>query len=209
MTNTAETFRDGPTVAAPPVQRGRHRRPRSRRPLYAAGGLALAAGLLGLLRVVPESGTSAPGTAEAEAEPRPDPGDGPTRSAAHTPVAAESVPTARPSATVVMGGVAPAPAPGPGRAPAPRATAPVPHPAPLPGATTGVAGPPRTHTRTPTTPAPAHSAPGSTTTPGSAPGSTHTPAKPPSQGTPDPEPTYPELCVPVIGLCVNGSERGL
>ncbi|MYW45496.1 hypothetical protein GT346_19740, partial [Streptomyces sp. SID161] len=51
---------------APGVPRGRHRRPRPRRVLFAAGGLALAAGVLSLVRITPESGVGAPGTAEAE-----------------------------------------------------------------------------------------------------------------------------------------------
>ncbi|MEU9732373.1 hypothetical protein AB0E07_13110, partial [Streptomyces sp. NPDC048002] len=48
--------------------RGRHRRPRPRKVLLAAGGLALAAGALTLVRLPPASGPG--GLAAPEAEPR-------------------------------------------------------------------------------------------------------------------------------------------
>lgn len=54
--------------------RGRHRRPRPRKVLFAVGGLALAAGALSLVRLAPESVIGGPGSAEAE--PRYTPGAG-------------------------------------------------------------------------------------------------------------------------------------
>src|SRR5690349_20801821 len=49
-----------------PRPRGRHRRPRPRKVLFAAGGLALAAGVLSLVRLSPDpGGAGGPGTAEA------------------------------------------------------------------------------------------------------------------------------------------------
>ncbi|MEU2881057.1 hypothetical protein ABZ651_33685, partial [Streptomyces sp. NPDC007070] len=49
--------------------RGRHRRSRRRKALLAAGGLALAAGALGLVRLAPEYAGGGLGTAEAESPP--------------------------------------------------------------------------------------------------------------------------------------------
>ncbi|MCT9145326.1 hypothetical protein N4G67_40775, partial [Streptomyces violarus] len=56
-------------LSAPRV-RGRHRKPRSRKVLL-AGGLALVAGALSLVRLA--SGPSPDGVGTVEAEPRPDP----------------------------------------------------------------------------------------------------------------------------------------
>ncbi|PNG16182.1 hypothetical protein C1J00_43420, partial [Streptomyces cahuitamycinicus] len=61
---------DQPAAAETSRARGRHRKPRPRKVLLAAGGLALAAGALSLLRL-----TSGPGpdARAVEAGPRPDP----------------------------------------------------------------------------------------------------------------------------------------
>ncbi|MFF7971827.1 hypothetical protein [Streptomyces sp. NPDC007905] len=178
----AATAEQGPHAAA----RGRHRKPRPRKILLAAGGLALVAGVLSLVRVAPETRVGAPGTAEAE--PRLDPtGDVTDSSAAPQ----GSDPTAPPSATSVMGGVSAAPTTG--RAtPTPSAT-----PTSLPGSTgvptTIPTGTPRpTSTPTTTGPRPA------TTTPTPA----RTPTPTPSHSTTAPAPGG-EACVPVIGLCVD------
>ncbi|MYQ44669.1 hypothetical protein GTW40_06235, partial [Streptomyces sp. SID4985] len=64
--STAELTESPEDTAVPPPRRGRHRRPRPRKVLLAAGGLALAAGVLSLVRVAPESGLAGPATAEAE-----------------------------------------------------------------------------------------------------------------------------------------------
>ncbi|MEV6052228.1 hypothetical protein [Streptomyces sp. NPDC052107] len=186
----------GEPAGAPGVRRGRHRKPRPRKVLLAAGGLALAAGVLSLVRVSPESGVGAPDTAEAE--PRAGAGAGGTTDhASNTAATISADPTALPSATSVMGGRSPAPTPtdtptgpaapkassgGTGTA-APTATAFPTAPGatagttPRPSATTSAPRPaPTTAQPTPTTPAPSHS-------------------------TAEPGPGG--LCVPVLGLCVD------
>ncbi|MDX5568842.1 hypothetical protein PYK79_43700, partial [Streptomyces sp. ID05-04B] len=75
LTGLDQTTRQGVAAEAHPAwvprARGRHRRPRPRKVLFAVGGLALAAGVLSLLRPTPDTGgAGALGTAEAE--PRPD-----------------------------------------------------------------------------------------------------------------------------------------
>ncbi|SOD84186.1 hypothetical protein [Streptomyces sp. Ag109_G2-15] len=190
---TAETDQQAePAETAHPVltgiRRGRHRKPRPRKVLMAAGGLALAAGVLSLVRVAPESGVGAPGTAEAE--PRLDPG-GTTEHAPETAATDDTAPTALPSATSVMGGVSAVPTTTATTSPTPSAT-----PTTLPGGTdipttipTGAPQP----TSTPSTTAPRPSP--TTPTP------TRTPTPTPSHSTPAPEPGG--VCVPVISLCVD------
>ncbi|MEV5145096.1 hypothetical protein AB0L14_11755 [Streptomyces sp. NPDC052727] len=179
----------------PGVRRGRHRKPRPRKVLLAAGGLAVAAGVLSLVRAAPDSGVGAPGTAQAE--PRLDPGGGPAERSADTAATFAAAPTALPSATSAMGGRSPAPTPGgspvrtapdPGTATtAPGDTA---VPTALPGRTPG---PP---SGTPRPPAPTASAPRPTpATP------TPTPTPTPSRSPAEPRPGG--VCVPVIGLCVD------
>ncbi|EST31995.1 hypothetical protein M878_15840 [Streptomyces roseochromogenus subsp. oscitans DS 12.976] len=171
----------------PVVRRGRHRKPRPRKLLLAAGGLAVAAGVLSLVRVTPDPGSGSPGAAEAE--PRLGASDNhATNTAATTPTAA---PTALPSATSAMGGRSLVPTttgrPGTGTEPGtpssrtatptalPSAPASAPGTNPRPSDPTSAA-PPTTTRPTPTTPAPSHS-----TTP------------------PDPG----GLCVPMLGICVS------
>ncbi|MGW2745297.1 hypothetical protein [Streptomyces sp. NPDC001450] len=169
----------------PVIRRGRHRKPRPRKVLLAAGCLALAAGVLSLLRVSPDSGVGAPGTAEAE--PRLDPG-GTTE---HSPEPTnDATPTALPSATSVMGGFSPAPTPTPTTTTTPQATATT-----LPGSTDI---PTTIPTSAPTTTAPRPSP----TTPAT-PTPTRTPTPTPSQTTQTPAPEQGGVCVPVIGLCVD------
>ncbi|MFF7368031.1 hypothetical protein [Streptomyces tricolor] len=183
MTPIPEQFRAG-QERAPGVRRGRHRKPRPRKALLAAGGLALAAGVLSLVRITPQSGVGASGTAEAG--PRLDL-DG--RAPAHpakpwTPTTA--TPTALPSATSAMGGrsLAPAPTGPPPRTAPARPTTPPDHtavPTPLP---TTPRGTPR--------PGPPATAP--------APRTPHPTPAPPRTAEPD---RAPGVCVPVIGLCVD------
>ncbi|MGW5103468.1 hypothetical protein [Streptomyces sp. NPDC004100] len=93
--------------AVPPPRRGRHRRPRPRKVLLAAGGLALAAGVLSLVRVAPESGLAGPATAEAEPQHgwgAQGIGDSPGASATLA-----AAPTALPSTATALGGTRPAP----------------------------------------------------------------------------------------------------
>ncbi|TWV27911.1 hypothetical protein FRZ03_38420, partial [Streptomyces misionensis] len=71
-TSTTPTAPAEPGGRFPGFRRGRHRRPRRRKALLAVGGLVLAAGVLGLVRIYPESGVGAPGTAAAEPRLVPD-----------------------------------------------------------------------------------------------------------------------------------------
>ncbi|MFF8725294.1 hypothetical protein ACF073_02235 [Streptomyces sp. NPDC015171] len=169
----------------PGVRRGRHRKPRPRKVLLTAGGLALAAGVLGLVRVAPDSGMGTPGTAEAE--PRLAQGSGASDRPANTAATLAASPTALPSATAVMGGRSLTPQP-PGSTPAtrPPGTA---APTAIP---TGAPGTPARTPRpapTPATPRPRPPAPAPSRTPA------------PDHGTPKPD--QGGLCVPVIGLCVD------
>ncbi|MEV0017518.1 hypothetical protein [Streptomyces tendae] len=202
-------------------RRGRHRRPRPRRVLLAAGGLALAAGALSVVRLLPESGGD-PGAFGAGAGPRVEgSGRGAAQDRATSPGATGGGPSgASPSPTSVMGGLSGSPAPGlvPGLVPAPSASGPA---APLPATTTGPDGPdtpegrgadqgertaregeeeaaeddPGDRAPAPGTPQPSRS-------------DRPAPPPPPEGGTPptsdpEPEPDDPGLCVPVIGLCVD------
>ncbi len=189
----AETFRDADATTAVSVpRRGRHRRPRPRKALLAAGGLVLAAGVISLVRISPDSGVGGPGTAEAE--PRLDPGGGTDRSPADPAASAGTAPTAPPSATSVMGGVSATPTASP---------LPTDVPTTIPTAVTRTTHGP-THG-----PTPAHTTPAPATTPPAAPRPDPTPTPEPSHPTtaPAPQPSHGGgLCVPVIGLCVDGLE---
>ncbi|MDQ0992718.1 hypothetical protein [Streptomyces sp. V3I7] len=186
-------------VAAPGARRGRHRRPRPRRALLAAGGLALAAGALSLVRSAPESGVGGPGPAEAE--PRLNERGGVTELPAN---AAATVGAARPSATSVMGGAS-APVPTTTGTTAPAATA-TSLPAFLPGGAERVPTTiPTAVVRTPGAPATTGAAPRPSATSSARP-STPPPATAPSHSTPAPAPRPASpgtVCVPVIGLCVG------
>lgn len=202
MTDTAvrretstEAAGDSPAVVEPLrpwTPRGRHRRPRPRKVLLAAGGLALAAGVLSLVRMAPDSGVGGVGTAEAE--PSPDPGNDTDR-ATDAVATVGSVPEVSPSATSVMGGLSATATTGSSVVPTPFATA-------AHSPTTAAGAPaPGTTTIPETTDTPA-----SATTPrpqqpatGAAPRPTHGR----TADSPAPKPTQPGLCVPIIGLCVN------
>ncbi|MFI9174158.1 hypothetical protein [Streptomyces lincolnensis] len=185
--------------------RGRHRRPRPRKVLLVAGGLALAAGALSLVRLTPDSGVAGLGTAEAE--PRPD-DSGTATDRATNAAATVTVPKVSPSATAALGGTTATPVPGVSLAPAPAATgapsAPWAAPTTIPEApnTPGAPAPtatPRPPSAThPGSPRPAPTAPPSHTTPPPAP-------QPEQPGGPD----RPGICVPVVGLCVGSlTEEG-
>ncbi|MFF5041398.1 hypothetical protein [Streptomyces nigra] len=186
--------------------RGRHRRRPHRKALLAAGGIALAAGVLSLVRLAPETGIPGLGPAEPADVPElaidaDDPGTGQDRS---TRAAATLAPSDRahpsPSATSAMGGQGTTPAGGSILVPTPSATAAQPE---APGSTGDAPAP--VH--------PPHIPPGtgSGTTEPSRPAPT-TPAQPPpaprpsASQTPAPQPSEPDdhgICVPVIGLCVD------
>ncbi|WP_254402350.1 hypothetical protein [Streptomyces sp. AC555_RSS877] len=181
--------------------RGRHRRPRPRKVLLAAGGLALAAGALNLLRLTPDAGVD--GLATTEAEPRVDQEAGADRATHAAATVAAVVPGASPSATTVMGGPSALPTPGASLAP-----------------TTAAGSSRPTSTTTPQAPNPAvtavpSTAPRPSTSGGRLPQPAPTPT--PSRATtpPAPQPEQPEqpgrpdrtdgpgLCVPVIAVCVD------
>ncbi|MFK4106927.1 hypothetical protein ACI2L1_44175 [Streptomyces sp. NPDC019531] len=188
--------------------RGRHRKPRPRKVLLAAGGLALAAGALSLVRLTPDTGLGGFGTAEADPQAAPgtgDIGDADTGTDRATNAAATvgSVPLTSPSSTTAMGGVSATPTPGVSLAPAGSATA---VPLPLAAVPTTIPEAPNT----PNTPAP------TTTTTPRPPATTSAPQPQPAptsaRTTPPPAPTAqptrstepaPGLCVPIIGLCVQ------
>ncbi|WLW52629.1 hypothetical protein [Streptomyces sp. YU58] len=179
--------------------RGRHRRPRPRKVLLVAGGLALAAGALSLVRLTPDSGVTGLGTAEAE--PRPDdPGTATGTDRATNAAATVAVPKVSPSATAALGGTTATPVPGVSLAPAPAATG---SPSAAWTAPTTIPQAPNT----PGTPAPtATSGPPSATPtppPQPAPTPSHTSNPPAPQPDQPGQPDRPDLCVPVVGLCVG------
>ncbi|MFF4832182.1 hypothetical protein [Streptomyces sp. NPDC001315] len=181
-TDTAEPY------GTAPRGRGRHRRPRPRKMLLAAGGLALAAGVLSLVRMAPDSGVGGVGTAEAD--PGPDAGGDRSTGAAATVAA---VPRVSPSSTSALGAVSTTPLPGVGSTPASSASATAVPSAAAPAAGTPTAPAPTTASRSPAT-----SAAPQPTLPA--------PAPSPTTASPAPEPEQPGgpgLCVPIIGLCVD------
>ncbi|MGW3461227.1 hypothetical protein ACWDE9_17280 [Streptomyces olivaceoviridis] len=189
--------RDSAPERTPGVRRGRHRKPRPRKVLLAAGGLALAAGVLSLVRAAPDARVGVPGTAEAE--PRLGAGGGSADRSAGAAATLAAAPTALPSATSAMGGrsLAPTPtgspvrtAPGAGTATtAPGDTAvPTARPSRTPGPPSGTSRPPAP---TASAPRPAPATP------------TPTPTQAPSHGPVEPGPRPGGVCVPVIGLCVD------
>ncbi|MFF3816113.1 hypothetical protein ACFYYD_05760 [Streptomyces bluensis] len=179
--------------------RGRHRKPRPRRMLFTVGGLALAAGALSFVRLVPES-VGGGGAGVTEAEPRAA-ADGVSEGANN---AAATMRAARPRARSAGSGRTTAPVIGSGRSPRTTAGATAPSGAMSPAPTAPHAHSPGTP-RTPVTkaPAPATTAP---TAPRPAPSTT---APAPRPGHPDERDRRDDrrLCLPVIGLCFAG-DRG-
>ncbi|PZG67193.1 hypothetical protein C1I97_38885, partial [Streptomyces sp. NTH33] len=83
--------------------RGRHRRPRPRKVLLAAGGLAVAAGVLSLVRLAPDYGGGGPDRSEAGPHADADSGGSAGTSATAGAGAAAAAPVAAPSAAVPLG----------------------------------------------------------------------------------------------------------
>ncbi|CAL9473125.1 hypothetical protein [Streptomyces sp. enrichment culture] len=222
-TGTATDVRTEPRYAW--WRRGRHRRPRPRKVLLVAGGLALAAAALSVVRLLPEPGGDGGVGHGAEAAPRVDGAGRDTapddRATAATATGADGgTPGASPSATSAMDGLSGSPEPGliPDLVPGPTASGP---PAPLPASTAepGAQGAPDAseggrpgegreqeqegegeRDRAPGSPQPSHSdRPAPHSTPPAPPPGHSTPSAP----APAPEPDDPGLCVPVIGLCVD------
>ncbi|MFB7494281.1 hypothetical protein ACFC09_06160 [Streptomyces sp. NPDC056161] len=186
------------------TRRGRHRRPRRRPLLLAVASLALAVGVLGLVRVAPEPPPGGPVTAQAESRP------GRAATAERPPHESApgvgTIPT-DPAATSAQGLADGA------RVPAATSGAPVGPAAgresiPAPG-TIPRADPSGTASDTSTSPtAPSQS-------PTTAPSSPHRPAPAPSRTTaapapaPSPRPSRPGgVCVPIIGLCIDAPLPG-
>ena len=167
---------------------GRHRKPRSRRAALAVGGFALAAGALSLVRLAPESVTGGGGTAEAE--PRINVTD--TAATVGDPLSWDA---AGPSAAAATGGAGAGPVAtdtaGPSALPSTPPSSPVPR---VTDPATGIPEAPSAPTalRTPEPRATAPDAPAPAPSPSA---TTHTPA---------PAPDSRGLCVPLVGLCVNG-----
>ncbi|WP_254389762.1 hypothetical protein [Streptomyces sp. AC550_RSS872] len=194
-TETVTVGEDGQTGARLFGSRGRHRRPRPRKVLLAAGGLALAAGALSLVRLTPEAEVA--GLGAAGTEPTPDSATSPdtaTTTEADTDRSANTaatVPTASPSATSAMGGLNATPTTTTIVVPTTNPTTP-PSPATTPADTPAAPRPP----------APTEQAPRPTPTP------------PPSRPTANPptlQPDHPaedSVCVPIIALCVDRVTNG-
>ncbi|MEV0175135.1 hypothetical protein AB0I00_28960 [Streptomyces sp. NPDC050803] len=186
-------------TAAPRLfgSRGRHRRPRPRKVLLAAGGLALAAGALSLVRLGPESGLGGLGAPDAEPWRAPGTGSGPgTDRSSNAAATVAAVPQVSPSATSVMGGLGATPTPAASLLVVPdTSAAPPPSAAVAPPDTTTIPEAPVTTPR-----------PSATTSAAPRPA---TPAPAPSQTSDSPQPTQPGqsdppgVCVPIIGLCVD------
>ncbi|MFF3884953.1 hypothetical protein [Streptomyces sp. NPDC001914] len=170
--------------------------------LFAAGGLALAAGVLSLTRMTPDAVTGSAGGGNAEAEPVATATDNgkaddavPTVAAMPTPTRAGAAP-----ASPAMGGTSPAPTSDTSGVPAsvrtPAATAPTARgaaPAATAPGTTGIPTAPAT-TPPPARPTPAATAPAEVPR--------HTPSPSPSATAPGHQ--QPGVCVPIVGICVNG-----
>ncbi|MER8222408.1 hypothetical protein ABTZ58_17830 [Streptomyces sp. NPDC094143] len=192
-----------------PRPRGRHRKPRPRKALLAAGGLALAAGVLSLVRLTSGTGPDG-GVGAVEAEPRPDPVVSGTDETPGTAAARPDTPEAGPSSPTALGGLTPSPVTrGAGQAPSAPAghsgrttdtpTAPEPGTSPRPAPANPPADPPAQPPRDDAPrPAPTAPAPPSRTAPTPTPG----PGEPDEPRKPQ-KPQDPGLCVPVIGLCAD------
>ncbi|MFH9043067.1 hypothetical protein ACH4FA_27455 [Streptomyces sp. NPDC017966] len=177
--------------------RGRHRKPRPRKALLAAGSLAVAASAVTLVRLATTQGDGT--DIGAETGPRPvlhtDTGT-PTGSSTGSPTTSEATgpaPEASPSSPTALGGKDRAPL----TPPEPSSPARPPTTAPAAASTPA--------TRLPATLRPQPPAPPSPSTPGTPPPAPRDPAPEQPDG-PDPGHDHDPggLCVPIIGLCVGG-----
>ncbi|MGW0375001.1 hypothetical protein ACWDZW_40245 [Streptomyces coeruleorubidus] len=191
------------TDPSSPGARGRHRKPRPRKALLAAGGLALAAGALSLVRLTSGPGTDSVGSVEAE--PRPDPVTTGTDEATNTAATGPAAPEASPSSPTALAGLPASPGT---RGPAAASRTPSTYTATSADTRAAhTAATPRFTAVPDTTNPPAPPATGN----GKVPRPAQTPPSPPNRTAPAPapepekpkEPEDPRLCVPVIGLCVD------
>lgn len=200
-----------PLAAVPPEApaplrpvRGRHRKPRPRRVLFAVGGLALAAGALSLVRMAPDSVVGGAGDrGNTEAEPRPGSATGEAIDATPTVWTVPSAHPASPGATAAPGGPSATPASAAGPSLAPTAPSATPWRSAMPSARAGVpAGGAPDATGIPTAPVvPAR--PRTRPPAASAPAPHPTPSATPRAPAPKPGQNPPGLCVPIVGICVN------
>ncbi|MEV6587680.1 hypothetical protein [Streptomyces acidicola] len=177
----------------PRPTRGRHRKPRPRRMLFAVGGLALAAGALSFVRLVPES-VGGGGAGVTEAEPRAANGvsEGATNTAATMKAARPPEGSAGPGRTTAHVVVGSGPSPRTTTGATPSSGAMSPGPTPPHAQSPGIPTPPAT--KAPATTAPA------------APRPTQSTAAPaPRPGHPDERDQRDDrgLCLPVIKLCLT------
>ncbi|MER5228101.1 hypothetical protein [Streptomyces flaveus] len=179
-------------VASVPVERsrGRHRKPRPRRVLVAVGGLALAAGALSLMRLAPEP----PGGADGG-------GGG---------VTATDIETADIEPTAVGATEAPRPVSDTRSAvaegtPAPRNSPSATKPPSGGNERERASDPAVTPTATPPTPSRTAASGQPTAAPEAAkPPAPEKPSNPTPQPTsPAPHPDRPQLCVPIVSLCLD------
>ncbi|MEV7786364.1 hypothetical protein AB0O72_13295 [Streptomyces sp. NPDC088106] len=187
-----------PRTAEPPARtagalariRGRHRKPRLRKALLAASGLALAAGAVTLVRLAsaPDGGTGV----EVEAAPRPTAPPAQAVPPSGTPPATAPAPKGAPSSPEILGGQKATPLTPPG--PPSRPRAPIPATAPE-TADTPTPTPPPSHA--PAAPPPVHE---------EREPPPHRPDRPDSPAPTPPPEADPGLCIPLIGLCLGGGE---
>lgn len=194
--------------------RGRHRKPRPRKVLLAAGGLALAAGALSLVRLTPDTTVGGFGATDTDPQAAPDTDIGTgtddagtdprTDRATNAAATIGSVPKVSPSSTAVMGGISATPTAGAPLAPTASASASA-VPQPFAAAPTTIPDAPNAPAPAPTATTAPH-APTTTAAPQPHPAPTTAPTTPAPAPTAQPTQSTrpaPGLCVPIIGLCVQ------
>jgi hypothetical protein len=173
--------------------RGRHRKPRPRKALLAAGSLAVAASAVTLVRLAATQGGGTDTGAEAGPHPVLHTDTGTPTGSPAPPETVAPTPEASPSSPTALGGKDRTPL-----------TAPEPSsPARTPTTVPDTASTPTTLPPTTLQPQPPTPTPPSPSTPGTPPPAPRDPV-PEQPGKPDPGPGPGGLCVPIIGLCVGG-----
>ncbi|MFB7108089.1 hypothetical protein [Streptomyces sp. NPDC056190] len=205
---TAEETAGAWTPPWGPRARGRHRRRRPRKALLAAGGLAVAAGVLSLVRLAPESGPTRLGAVEAEPHAAPGHNSGGSAGTpADTSTTTGAGPATAPSATVALRGVSGAPVPDGSAVPvtSPSAATAAVEPSPLPETTTVPTALPEDPDPPEYPEHPEHPEPTNAPRPSASTAPAPRPAPTPSRSTQPPPPPSGGggLCLPIIGLCVG------
>ncbi|MFI1416900.1 hypothetical protein ACH4VX_02745 [Streptomyces sp. NPDC020731] len=176
--------------------RGRHRKPRPRKVLLAAGSLAVAASAVALVRLTTTQGGGTDVGTEAGSRPVPHTDTGTPIGSPTASTAAPPAPRASPSSPTVLGGKNPAPLTAPERSSPARTAVPDRADTPATPATPTTASPTTRGPHSPPPRQPPHH------TPVPPPPAPHDPA-PPQPDDPARNPR-PGLCVPIIGICVGG-----